>query len=140
MARNKGKLSREEKRLRRQRDTQRQNDVVQHSAAVLTCAAETAGDFAFLCTEAQKELDLDLPYLRLALEIWRESPNPSIQPLVAALDDLLTERLRHREALNRIGQQLEHLEADPSLQIHLDPIDRYRELVRLRLYPPPPPQ
>ena len=138
MAHNKGKVSREEKRWRRQRETQRQNDVVQHSAAVLTCAAETAGDFAFLCTEAQKELDLDLPYLRLALEIWSEPPNPSIPPLVAALDALLTERLRHRDALNRIEQQLDHLKADPSLHIHLDPIERYRDLVRLRLYPPPP--
>jgi hypothetical protein len=139
MARNKGKLSREEKRWRHQRETQRQNDVVQHSAAILTCAAETAGDFAYLCTEALEELDLDLPYLRLALEIWREHPNQSTQALLAALEDLLTERLRHREALNRIEQQLQHLEADPSLHIHLDPIDRYRELVRLRLYPPPPP-
>ena len=138
MARKKDKISRQEKNWRRQRESQRQNDVVQHSAAVLTCAAETAGDFVFLCAEAQKELDLDLPYLRLALEIWREPPNPSIQPLVAALDELVTEKLRHREALNRIEQQLDHLEANPSLHIHLAPIERYRELVRLRLYPPPP--
>lgn len=136
MARNKDKLSRGNKQWQRRRDTQLQNDVVQHSAAVLTGAAETAGEFAYLCTSAQEELDLDLPYLRVALEIWREQPSQSTQPLVAALDDLLTERLRHRDALNRIAQQLEHLKADPSL--HLDPIDRYRELVRLRLYPPPP--
>jgi hypothetical protein len=138
MARNKDKLSRENKQWQRRRETQRQNDVVQHSAAVLTCATETAGEFAYLCTSAQEELDLDLPYLRVALEIWREQPNPCTQPLVAALDDLLTERRRHRDALNRIAQQLEHLKADPSLHIHLDPIDRYREWVRLRLYPPPP--
>lgn len=135
--RNKGKLSREDKRWRReQRDHQRQQDVVQHSAATLTCAAETAGDFAGQCAHDQEELELDLPFLRLALEIWRENPQ-STQVLVAALEELLNERLRQQEALNRIGQQLQHLAADPSLHIHLEPLDGYRELVRSRLFPQP---
>ena len=132
--RNKGKPSREEKRWHRQRDHQRQQDVVQHSAATLTCAAETAADFAGQCAHDQEEVELDLPFLRLALEIWREHPQ-STQPLVAALEELLNERLRQQEALNRIGQQLQHLAADPSLHIHLEPLDGYRELVRNRLFP-----
>jgi hypothetical protein len=47
-------------------------------------------------------------------------------------------QLRHRETLIRIAQQLEQLAADPSLHIHLDPIERYRELVRTRLFAEPP--
>jgi hypothetical protein len=129
--------SREEKNWRRQREKQRQDAVVKDSAATLSCAADTAGDFAYQCTHQQEELDFDLPYLRLALEIWRESPlaPPS---LLTALDELLTEQLRHRKTLVRLGQQLELLSADPSLHIHLEPIDHYRELVRSRLFAEPP--
>jgi hypothetical protein len=132
--RNKGKLSREEKRWRREQRHKQQDDVVHHSAATLTCASETAGDFADQCAHQQEELELDLPFLRLALEIWREHPQ-STEELVTALEELLSERVRHIEALNRIGQQLQPLAADRSLHIHLEPLDRYRELVRNRLFP-----
>jgi len=129
--------NREEKRWRRQQEKKRQDDVVKDSAATLTCAAETAGDFAYQCTHQQEELDFDLPYLHLALEIWRESPQapPSLR---TALDELLTVQLRHRETLIRLGQQFEQLATDPSLHIHLDPIEHYRELVRSRLFAEPP--
>jgi hypothetical protein len=130
------KKNRQEKNWRRQLERKRQDDVVKDSTATLTCAAETAGDFAYQCTHQQEELDFDLPYLHLALEIWRESPlaPPS---LLAALDELLTEELRHREILIRLAQQFERLAADPSLHIHLEPIERYRELVRSRLFAEP---
>lgn len=135
--RNKGQRKREDKRLRReQRERQQQDDVVQHSAATLTCAAETAGDFGDQCAHDQEELALDLPFLCLALEIWREHPTPT-QPLVAALDELLSERVRYQQALDRIGQHLQHLAADPSLHVHLKPLDGYRELVKKRLFPQP---
>jgi hypothetical protein len=129
--------NREEKRWRRQLEKKRQDDVVKDSAATLSCAAETAGDFAYQCTHLQEELDFDLPFLHLALEIWRESPQapPS---LLAALDALLAEQVRHRETLIRMAQQFEQLAADPSLHIHLDPIEHYRELVRNRLFAEPP--
>jgi hypothetical protein len=98
------KKNRQENNWRRQLEKKRQDDVVKNSAATLTCAAETAGDFAYQCTHQQEELDFDLPYLRLALEIWRESAQapPS---LLAALDELLTVELRHRETLIRFAQQ-----------------------------------
>jgi hypothetical protein len=136
--RNKGQRKREDKRLRReQRERQQQDDVVQHSAATLTCAAETAGDFGDQCAHDQEELALDLPFLHLALEIWRgEHPAPT-RPLVAALEELLGERVRYQQALERIGQHLQHLAADPSLHVHLKPLDVYRELVKKRLFPQP---
>jgi hypothetical protein len=132
----KGK-SREEKRWRRQVEQKRQNDVAQDSAATLTCAAETAGDFAYQCAHEQEEQAFDLSFLRLALEIWREHPQAA-PPVLAALEELLTEQLRHQQVLARLGQRFEDLAADPSLHIHLDPIDRYRQLVRTRLFSEPP--
>lgn len=143
MARNKNKHRREEKRFRRQqRDNQRQeqDNVVSDSAATLTCAAETAADFAGQCAYQQEELQFDLSFLSLALEIWGEQPQPSTQPLLSALQDLLQERQRHLQALNAIAAQLERLAEDPSLHIHLDPIERYQQLVRDRLFSPKPPQ
>lgn len=137
MARNKSKHRREEKRFRRQqRDKQRQeqDNVVLDSAATLTCAAETAADFAGQCAQQEEDLELDLSFLNLALEIWGEQPQPSTQPLLRALEDLRQERQRHLQALHALGAQLERLAEDPSLHIHLDPIERYQQLVRDRLF------
>jgi hypothetical protein len=56
------KKNRQEKNWRRQLEKKRQDDVVKDSAATLTYAAETAGDFAYQCTHQQEEeLDFDLP-------------------------------------------------------------------------------
>jgi hypothetical protein len=136
--RKKDARSRADKRARHAQEQRRQQDVIQHSAATLTCASETAADFGWLCTEAQEELGLDLPYLRLALEIWGAHHQSATDALVATLDELLSERVRHQQALQRIALHLQHLAADPSLHIHLDPLERYRELVRQRLFPQPP--
>lgn len=58
--RNSGKRKRGEKRAKREaRERQRDEDVVQHSAAVLTCATEAADEMGGLL----EELDLELPYL-----------------------------------------------------------------------------
>jgi hypothetical protein len=137
MARNKSKHRREEKRFRRQqRDRQRQeqDNVVLDSAATLTCAAETAADFAGQCADQEEEIQFDLSFLNLALEIWGERPQPSTQPLLSALQELLQERQRHLHALQALGAQLERLAEDASLHIHLDPIERYQQLVRDRLF------
>jgi hypothetical protein len=143
MARNKNKHRREEKRFRRQqRDNQRQeqDNVVSDSAATLTCAAETAADFAAQCAYQQEELQFDLSFLSLALQIWGEQPQPATQPLLSALQELLQERQRHMQALSTLAAQLERLAEDPSLHIHLDPIERYQQLVRDRLFSAKPPQ
>jgi len=123
-----------QRRRRHQREAQRRDDVVHDTAARFTCAAETADDFAYQCAHALEELDIDLLFHRLALEIWNEPPGRA-RELVAALEELLAERLRYREALQRIGQRLQSLADDPSFHIHLDPPEGYRELVRRRVFP-----
>ena len=137
MARNKSKHRREDKRFRRQqrdRQLQEQDNVVLDSAATLTCAAETAADFASQCAHQQEEIQFDLSFLSLALEIWGERPEPATQSLRDTLQALLQERQRHMHALEAFGTQLEQLADDPSLHIHLDPIERYQQLVRDRLF------
>ena len=49
----------------------------------------------------------------------------------------LEERLRHQQTINRMAQQMEHLAANPSFHIHLEPLKDYRELVRNRLFAQP---
>ena len=119
---------------RQKRQAQQQEDVVQDTAARFTCAAETADDFAYQCAHAQEALDIDLLFNRLALEIWKERPAHA-EALVTALEELLTERLRHRQSLQRLAQRLQSLADDPSFHIHLEPIEAYRELVRSRVFP-----
>jgi len=125
------------RRARKTQQLQRQSDVVHDTAARFTCAAETADDFAYQCTHALEELDINLLFNRLALEIWNEPPERA-EPLVTALQELLAERLRHRDTLQRLGQRLQSLADDPALHIHLEPLDAYRELVRNRVFPEPP--
>ncbi len=126
----------DKRRQQAQREAQQQKAVVEDTAARFTCAAETADDFAYHCTHAIEELDLDLLVHRLALEIWREHPDRA-PALLESLEELLTERLRHREMLERIGQRLQDLADDPAFHIHLEPVEPYRDLVRNRLFPQP---
>jgi hypothetical protein len=119
------------------REAEQQNAVVQDTAARFTCAAETADDLAYHCTHAMETLDFDLLFHRLALEIWREHPDRA-PALLETLEELLIERLRHREMLERIGQRLETIAEDPAFHIHLEPIEKYRALVRSRIFPQPP--
>jgi len=136
--RNKGNRKREEKRARReQRDRQRDEDIVQHSASVLSCATEAADEIAGVCDHLLEELEVELPYLRLALEIWNEHPELA-QPLRAVLVELLEASVSYNQALHKAGQQLQRLAADPAPHVHLEPIERYRQLVKERLFCDPP--
>lgn len=139
MARNRKPLPnhRDKHHRQAQREAERQNAVVQDTAGRFTCAAETADDFAYQCTHALEELDLDLLVHRLALEIWREHPDRA-PTLLDLLEELLTERMRYRETLERFDQRLQALADDPAFHIHLEPLEKYRALVRSRLFPQPP--
>jgi hypothetical protein len=72
--RNKRKIKKQKRQRREEHEREQENNIVAHSAATLSCAADTAADFAGQCTEDREDLELDLPYLHLGLEIWREQP------------------------------------------------------------------
>lgn len=113
---------------------QRQEEVVQDSAAVLSCATKAADEIAGVCDHLLQELSVELPYLRLALEIWAEHPELA-QHLRSVLTELLEASERYNAALHQAGKELQRLADDPAPHIHLDPIERYRQLVRERLFP-----
>ena len=127
-----------DKRAREERGRQREEEFVQHSAAVLSCATKAADEIAGVCDHLLEELSFELPYLSLALEIWNEHPELA-QPLRAVLSQLLEVSVAYDQALHRAGEQLQHLAANPGPHTHLEPIERYRRLVRERLFPEPPP-
>ena len=124
---------RDQQHRQAQREAERQNAVVQDTAARFTCAAETADDFAYQCTHALEEIEPDLVVHRLALEIWREHPDRA-PALLEALEQLMTERMRYREMLQRFEKLLEALAENPAFHIHLEPLEKYRALVRSRLF------
>jgi hypothetical protein len=123
----KGKPQEDERELRKL-----ENDIVEHSTAVLTCATEAAGEFVALCDRCIEEIELDLPYLRVALEIWAEHPELA-QPLKHSLEQLLRLLDAQYQPLKNIKQELECLAADPAPHVHLDPVEQYRPLIRERL-------
>jgi hypothetical protein len=114
---------------------QLEDDVVEHSAAVLSCATEAADEFVGVCERSLETLEDDLAYLRLGLEIWAEHPQLA-RPLRVALQELLQVLTAHCKSLTDIKQELERLAADPAPHIHLDPVERYHQLVRERLFGP----
>jgi hypothetical protein len=109
-----------------------ENDLVEHSAAVLTCATEAADEFVGVCDRCIEELELDLPYLQVALEIWAEHPEFA-QPLRHSMQQLLLVLTGQYKALKDIRQELQRLAADPAPHVHLDPVERYHQLIRERL-------
>jgi NAD(P)H-hydrate repair Nnr-like enzyme with NAD(P)H-hydrate dehydratase domain len=122
---------------RDQRDRELENNVVEHSAAVLTCATEAADEFVTICDRSLENLEEDLVYLRLALEIWAQRPELA-QPLRHSLEELLLILTNHDKAIRRLKPELKRLAADPAPHVHLDPVEQYRQLVRERLFTFPP--
>jgi hypothetical protein len=120
-----------------QHDSQQDDDVVEHSAAVLTCATDAADEFVEVCEHYLEDLEVDLPYLRVALEIWAEHPELA-QSLRNTLGELLQALSGHCQALKDIRQTLVRLAADPGPPTHLEPLERYRRLIRERLFPATP--
>lgn len=110
-----------------------ENDIVEDSAAVLTCATEAADQFASVCDRFLEELELELPYLQVAMEIWAEHPELA-QPLRHSMQQLMHLLTSQETALKDIKQELDRLATDPAPHVHLDPVERYQKLIRERLF------
>ena len=132
----KGKGKRESRLARIDRQTN--DDVAQDNAAVLTCSSKAATEFIVIGEHYLKDLELDIPYLQVALEIWAEHPELA-QPLRSTLEELLQALITHCQTLKDINEKFEQLAADPGPHIHLDPVERYQRLIKERLFSPSPP-
>jgi hypothetical protein len=113
------------------------DDVAQESAEVLICATKTAHEFSVLCDHYTDDLECDIPYLRVALEIWAEHPELA-QSLRSTLEELLQALNTHCQTLKGLRQRLEILATEHATDVHLDALERYRRLIRERLFPEAP--
>lgn len=135
MTRPQNKRSEQRRRRRREREpASPELDLVADLAATYTCGTHVAHDYAAQCQDNREALEADLVFTRLAQEIWQDHPEP-FASLVAALADLAAARQRHLEAVSALEQRFTALAAQPGLHLHLEPIERYRELVHRRLFP-----
>jgi hypothetical protein len=128
--RKKGEEKPEEEGLRAQ--LKLENDIVEHSAAVLTCATEAAGEFVGVCDRHLEDLEVDLPYLRVAMEIWAQHPELA-QPLKHSMQQLLQVLTSQYKALTDLKLEFQRLADDPAPHVHLEPVERYHQLIRARL-------
>jgi hypothetical protein len=127
------KLSRSERQKRKEiRAKQESEELVELTAQTFTCAHEIAIDFAFQCRDQIIDLDGEIIFNEIALEIWNQQHSPSTTSLVKVMKDLLTERDRYRKKLSELETQFNQI-IELNLHEHLEPIDPYIELVRARL-------
>ena len=129
-----------EKRRRKQklRERNQTTNVIVDTAARFTCSTEVADDFAYQCSAALETLDCDLLFNRVAHEMWREHPGPG-QQIAEALAAFLAERERYAQALTELQLRFTTLRDHGPQHEHLEPVEKYRELIRARIYPDHPP-
>ena len=118
-------------------EAQQLDDLVRDTAAVFTCAVETAGDCAYECERRLEDVDSDLNYRRLAHDIWKDRTG-RVEALTSAMADLITENERHRQAITELSQRFELLAKQEDFHEHLDAPESYFDLVRTRLFATPP--
>jgi hypothetical protein len=135
MSRKKKIHRQQRRRLQRQkRDSQAEN-IVFDTAAVFTCATETAQDFVHQCESRIEDVEIDLTFTDLAKEIWAAHPARA-KSLTDALIALAAEQQRYLALLEEFCDRFDALAADQALaHQHLDPVEPYRDLVRRRLFP-----
>lgn len=132
-------ISKAEKRKRRRKnetEAARFDALVRDTAATFTCSADIVGDFAYQCESRRDQVECDLAFNRLALEMWHDRPGWT--DLANALEAFAAERQRHLDALTELGTRFASIAADPSRaeqHEHLDPVEDYHELVRSRILP-----
>jgi len=134
------KPAKSEKRRRKQQPRERNQttDVIVDTAARFTCSSQVTDDFAEQCSSALETLDCDLAFNRVAHEMWRERPGHG-QQIAEALAAFLTERERYAQALTQLQQRFTALRDLGPQHEHLEPVEKYRELIRARVFPDHPP-
>ncbi|MCP4447943.1 MAG: hypothetical protein GY811_21800 [Myxococcales bacterium] len=114
------------------KEARRLDSLASDTTATFTCSTQLIADFTRECERIQEEGECDLLYNHLAIEIWNERPDLA-PDIVDALTDLTAERERHLGALGKFAARFEKLATTTPSHQHLDPVERYRELVHLRL-------
>jgi hypothetical protein len=121
-------------RPRPKTQAQKLEEDIRDTAAVFTCAMETAEDCATECERRLLDVDSDLNYRRVAHDIWKDHPGRA-QTLASAMADLITENERHRQAIAELFQRFELLAAQQDFHEHIDHPDKYLDIVRALFEP-----
>lgn len=117
----------------------RDRELVEDMATKYACSNGIAHDFAEQCELRIDDLGFDLLCSNLALDFW-SAPPPEAQPVVDLLCELAEERRRHQAALSSIRERLLATTHREDVHKHLSlPVEHYRQQVRGRLFPDPPP-
>jgi hypothetical protein len=129
-----------EKRRRKQelQDLRQDTNLIMDTAARFTCSTQVAEDFAYQCLRGREDLEHDLLYNRVAHEIWRDRPGPA-QQIAEALAAFAAERERYVQALQELERRFSALAQQGPQHEHLEPVDKYQELIRSRIFPEHPP-
>lgn len=110
-------------------EAQKTEDAIRDTAAVFTCAHETAEDCATECERRLGEIELDLDYRRVAYGIWTGRTG-RVQPLIAAMAELITENERHQKVMTDLFQRFEALGALDDFHEHIETPEKYLDIVR----------
>ena len=129
-----------EKRRRKQElQERRQNtNLIMDTAACFTCSTEVAEDFAYQCLRGREDVEYDLLYNRVAHEIWRDRPGPA-QQIAEALAAFAAERERYVQTLQELEKRFSALAQQGPKHEHIEPVEKYQELIRSRIFPEHPP-
>jgi hypothetical protein len=118
---------------------QRDMDLIRDTAGTFTCSTEITRDFLYQCVDGIEGIEVDLAFNRVAHEIWCDRPGHG-QQIAETLAVFIEEREKYLRALAALKPRLEELVQQVPPHEHLEPIDKYRELVRVRMFadvPPP---
>lgn len=110
--------------------------VVSDTAARFTCTHEVVADFLHQLDNEIEDLEMDIDFNQVALEIWQGRAGRA-GTVTAALTDYLGERRRNLAALTALRTRFADLAAE-DVHEHLDPVEPWRDFIRRRLFPDPP--
>src|SRR5438477_67643 len=118
---------------RRQRRERKLDAAVAATTAILTCSRDLAHELDAQCELRDDDVEFDLGYAQLALEIWRPHATEGARALVEVLIELIAELQRHQRAVGALRDRLAELELRDSHE-HLEPAEHFAELVYRRLF------
>lgn len=117
-------------------EAERDDALVADITRRFTCFTEIAHDFVHQCGSNLEDLECDLAYNRLAIDLWSGGPGRSAE-LIEVLNAFLALRERHHAALTALQPRLAEL-LDPPAHDHLETTQQQRDLIRNCVTPPPP--
>ncbi len=127
------KLTKAQKEARRlDKDAQELEALVTDTAAAFRSSREIVEDSATECDRRRADLEADLKYRRLALEIWHG--RSGAEPIASAMADLIAENERHLVAIEQLCRRFDDLSRNPPCHETLGPDVVPDDLIRRRLF------